>query len=91
MLKNNVHRWIQELKNSEIGTWKETLPYIDELADIGKFMHENGLKLAEIKGAAVIASIVKSTGVQTDTLIEIGNSLKNVKAPEVVLRWLGHL
>lgn len=82
--KSTVQRWIQEFKDGDIGMYKETLPYIEELTDIGKFMRENGLELADIKGAAVMASIIKSTGVKMDTLIEIGKSLKSVNAPEVV-------
>ena len=82
--KSTVQRWIQEFKDGDIGMYKDTLPYIDELTEIGKFMRENGIELADIKSAAVIASIIKSIGIQMDTLIEIGKSLKSVNAPEVV-------
>ena len=82
--KSTVQRWIQEFKDGDIGMYKDTLPYIDELTEVAKFMRENGLELADIKSAAVIASIIKSIGIQMDTLIEIGKSLKSVNAPEVV-------
>ena len=82
--KSTVQRWIQEFKDGDIGIYKETLPYIEELTEVAKFMRENGLELADIKSAAVIASIIKSIGIQMDTLIEIGKSLKSVNAPEVV-------
>ena len=82
--KSTVQRWIQDFRNGDIGIYKETLPYIDELASVGKFMREGGLELHEIKSGAVIGSIVKSLGIGIDELIGIGNALKDINNPEIV-------
>ena len=82
--KSTVQRWIQDFRNGEIGIYKEMLPYVDELATLGKFMRESGLELADIKSVAVIRSVIKSVGIGTDELINIGKVLKDVNAPEVV-------
>lgn len=82
--KSMVQRWIEDFRNGGIGIYKDMLPYVDELATVGKFMRENGLELADIKSSAVITSVVKSVGIGIDELINIGKALKDVNAPEVI-------
>ncbi|MCL4348415.1 MAG: helix-turn-helix domain containing protein [Candidatus Thermoplasmatota archaeon] len=82
--KSTVQRWIQDFKNGDIGMYRDTLPYIEELASVGKFMRESGIELLDIKSAAVVASIVKSLGIGINDLIGIGNALKDINNPEIV-------
>lgn len=82
--KSTVQRWIQDFRNGEIGIYKDMLPYVEELATVGKFMRESGLELPDIKSAAVIASIVKSLGIGINDLIETGNALKDINSPDTV-------
>lgn len=82
--KSTVQRWIQDFKNGDIGMYRDTLPYIEELASVGKFMRESGIELPDIKSAAVVGSIVKSLGIGINDLIGIGNALKDINNPEIV-------